>query len=204
MHFLGKLGLVYTGVSHCLLNLPDDYPLPSKVGTDLSSGSRPPRFPHFNPDTYTTLDRVDELLAASQLIAVDSRCNPFVRFGATFTFNETPVGVGIYRADFVTPFPKRTTAFFKGVQEASLAADQTFHELWNDSHIIVCLNNQMNAIGHQTIAVYLDFMNLLPLPQVRQEILKVTPLDEHGLAIMTALDNVMGKTGHDYPGLSGH
>jgi hypothetical protein len=99
-----------------------------KTGTDLFSGSRPPRFPHFNPDIYTTLDRVDELLAARQLIAVDSRCNQFVRFGATFTFNETPVGVGIYR-DFVTPFPKRTTAFFKGVHEASLAAGQTFHGL---------------------------------------------------------------------------
>ena len=100
-----------------------------KTGTDLFSGSRPPRFSQFNPDTYTTLNRVDELLAARQLIAVDSRCNQFVLFGATFPFTETTVGVGIYRADFVTPFPKRTTAFFKGVHEASLAAGQTFHGL---------------------------------------------------------------------------
>jgi hypothetical protein len=27
---------------------------------------------------------------------------------------------------------------------------------------------------------------------------------ENRLAILTALDNVMGKTGHNYPGLSGH
>jgi|ETN07SMinimDraft_1059922.scaffolds.fasta_scaffold22865_3 hypothetical protein len=27
MHFLGKLGLVYAGVPHSLLNLPDNYPL---------------------------------------------------------------------------------------------------------------------------------------------------------------------------------
>ena len=31
-----------------------------------------------------------------------------------------------------------------------------------------------------------------------------SPTCENWLAIMTALDNVMGKTGHDYPGLSGH
>lgn len=29
-------------------------------------------------------------------------------------------------------------------------------------------------------------------------------LDEHRLAVMTALNNMVGKTGHNHPGLSGH
>ncbi len=34
--------------------------------------------------------------------------------------------------------------------------------------------------------------------------LKIPGLDEHRLAVMSALKNMVGKAGHNHPGLSGH
>jgi hypothetical protein len=38
-------------------------------------------------------------------------------------------------------------------------------------------------------------VNLLPFLKVRQVVLKITAFDEHRLAVMTALNNMVGKPG---------
>jgi hypothetical protein len=62
----------------------------------------------------------------------------------------------------------------------------------------------MNVVGHQTIAEYLQLVDLLPLSEVCQVVLIIAALDEHRLAVMAALNNMVGKTGYNHPGLSGH
>lgn len=62
----------------------------------------------------------------------------------------------------------------------------------------------MNMVRHQAVAKYLQLINLLPLLQVCQVVLEITAFDEHRLAVMAALDNMVGKTGHNQPGLSWH
>jgi hypothetical protein len=49
-----------------------------------------------------------------------------------------------------------------------------------------------------------QLIDLLPFLKIRQVILKIMALDEHRLAIATALNNMVGKTGHNHPGLSWH
>ena len=62
----------------------------------------------------------------------------------------------------------------------------------------------MNVVGHQTIAEYLQLVDLLPLSEVCQVVLIIAALDEHRLAVMAALNNMVGKTGYNHPGLSGN
>lgn len=60
----------------------------------------------------------------------------------------------------------------------------------------------MNMVRHQAVAEHLQLINLLPILKVCQVVLEITAFDEHRLAVMAALNNMMGKTGHNHPGLS--
>lgn len=62
----------------------------------------------------------------------------------------------------------------------------------------------MNMIRHQAVTEYLELINLLPLLKIREVVLEITAFDEHRLAVMAALNNMVGKTGHNHPGLSWH
>lgn len=62
----------------------------------------------------------------------------------------------------------------------------------------------MNMVRHQAVAEHLQLIDLLPLLKVCQVVLEITAFDEHRLAVMPALDNMMGKTGHNYLGPSWH
>jgi hypothetical protein len=62
----------------------------------------------------------------------------------------------------------------------------------------------MNVVGHQAIAEYFQLIDLLPLPEVCQVILVIAALDEHRLAVMAALNNMVRETGYNHSGLAGH
>jgi hypothetical protein len=59
-------------------------------------------------------------------------------------------------------------------------------------------------VHHQAVTEHIQLLDLLLFLKIRQVVLKITALDEHRLAIMTALNNMVGKTGHNHPGLSWH
>ena len=62
----------------------------------------------------------------------------------------------------------------------------------------------MDMIGHQTIAVYLQTKRYLPFSEVRQVVLIAASFPKHGLAVVAALDDMMRKSGHNHPSLTGH
>jgi len=49
-----------------------------KTGTDLFFSCRPSLLASFNSDTDTVFNFIDELIAASQLVAIDRRANQFI------------------------------------------------------------------------------------------------------------------------------
>jgi hypothetical protein len=59
-------------------------------------------------------------------------------------------------------------------------------------------------VCHQAVTEHIQLLDLLPFLRIRQVVLKITAFDEHRLAIMTALNNMVGKTGHNHPSLSWH
>jgi hypothetical protein len=62
----------------------------------------------------------------------------------------------------------------------------------------------MNMVHHEAVTKHIQLIDLLPFLKIRQVELKITAFDEHRLAIMTALNNMVGETGHNHPSLSWH
>jgi hypothetical protein len=87
------------------------------------------------------------------------------------------------------------SAFIEGVQKAYLTTGQTFHQSRNCGQVVVRLNNQMNMVRHEAVTEHIQLIDLLPFLKIRQEALKATALNEHRLAIMTALNNIGGELG---------
>lgn len=59
-------------------------------------------------------------------------------------------------------------------------------------------------VCHQAVTEHLQLIHLPPFLEIRQVILEITAFDEYRLSVMTALNNMVGKTGHNHPGLSWH
>ena len=59
-------------------------------------------------------------------------------------------------------------------------------------------------ISHETVAEYLQPKRVFPFLEVIQVILEVAVLNENGLLVMPALNDVVGQTGYNDPCLSGH
>jgi hypothetical protein len=59
-------------------------------------------------------------------------------------------------------------------------------------------------VCHQAVTEHIQLLDLLPFLKIRQVVLKITAFDEHRLAIVTALNNMVGKTGYSHPSLSWH
>jgi len=72
---------------------------------------------------------------------------------------------------------------------------QALHQWRGYSYIVVCLNDFMNMVRHRAAAEHFQLITLLPLPEVRRVVLEITAFDEHRLAVMAALDNMMAKPG---------
>jgi hypothetical protein len=83
-----------------------------------------------------------------------------------------------------------------------LPTSQALHQLRDCRQVVVRLDNQVHMIRHQTVTVNFQFIHLLPFPEIRQVVLKISALDENRLAVVAALNNMVGKTGHNHPGLS--
>jgi hypothetical protein len=78
------------------------------------------------------------------------------------------------------------------------------NQLKDDCYVVVRLNDQMHMVRHQAVTEHIQLLDLLPFLKIRQVVLKITAFNEHRLAIMTALNNMVGKTGHNHPSLSWH
>jgi hypothetical protein len=77
-------------------------------------------------------------------------------------------------------------------------------QLRDGCHVVVRLNDQMHMVRHQAVTEHIQLIDLLPFLKIRQVVLKISAFDEHRLAIMTALSNMVGKPGHSHPSLSWH
>lgn len=112
------------------------------------------------------------------------------------------VGIHINWTDLVTPLPQRATTLLKGIHKTDLPTRKRFHQLRDGSHVVVRLNDQMHMVRHQAVTEHLQFIDLFPFLKIRQVVFKITTFDKHGLSVMTTLENMVGKTGHNHPGLS--
>lgn len=104
------------------------------------------------------------------------------------------VGVAIDEGGFVAAFPERARAAVAIVDVANVTPPQRLHEA-GDLATALRGHQQVHVVGHQYIGVNLAAVAQRDFPEVLQIAMPIGIGEEAGLAIVAALDNVLGNAG---------
>jgi hypothetical protein len=106
------------------------------------------------------------------------------------------IAIRLYGTALKPSFPRCASALLEPIDPTSMPASQPFHQQTETAGVLSRVDDQVNVIRHQAVAVDSQIERLPKLAKALEVRQAIAVRDEHSFAVVPTLDNVMWVAWH--------